>query len=157
MNGYPNPQYYSYPKSPFGDFQGSYYAGVDVPSWQQVEQFARDTAHQYLPQVDTEKAKRYAQQLKQAASKAVPRGTSLPRIPDLSFAPNINLPNIGDPGAWFGQTPQKVSDAADAAARAADAATAAAKEHEETMRIVKYAVIGVGALGGLALLWSIVR
>jgi len=25
------------------------------------------------------------------------------------------------------------------------------------MRIVKYAVIGVGALGGLALLWSIVR
>jgi len=162
MNGYPNPQYYSYPESPFGDFQGSYYAGVDVPSWQQVEQFARDTAHQYLPQVDTEKAKRYAQQLKQAAKKAVPPipSFSLPRIPDIHLPnvnlPNINLPNI-DASSWFGQTPQKVSDAADAAQRAADAAAAAAKEHEETMRIVKYAVIGVGALGGLALLWSIVR
>jgi hypothetical protein len=133
--------------------------GIDIPTWQQVEQFARDTAHQYLPQVDTEKAKRYAQQLKQAASKAMPASPSfsLPRIPNVNLSPNINLPNIGDPGAWFGQTPQKVSDAADAASRAAEAATAAAKEHEETMRIVKYAVIGVGALGGLALLWSIVK
>jgi len=134
-------------------------AGVDIPTWQQVEQFARDTAHQYLPQVDAEKAKRYAHEFKQAASKAVPSAPSfaLPRIPDVRFAPTVNLPNIGDPGAWFGQTPQKVSDAADAASRAADAATLAAKEHEETMRIVKYAVIGVGALGGLALLWSIVK
>lgn len=161
--------YYPWPPpyagmSPFGDFQGSYdpRTGLDLPSWQQVEQFARDTAHQYLPQVDTEKAKRYAQQLKQAASKAVPPvpSFSLPRISDVHL-PNINLPNINlpniDTSSWFGQTPQKVSDAADAAQRAADAATAAAKEHEETMRIVKYAVIGVGALGGLALLWSIVK
>lgn len=151
--------YYPWPPpyagmSPFGDFQGPYdpRTGLDLPSWQQVEQFAHDTAHQYLPQVDTEKVKRYAQQLKQAATKAMPSmpSLSLPRIPNVNLSPNINLPNIGDPSAWFGQTPQKLSDAADAAA-------AAAKEHEETMRVVKYAIIGVGALGGLALLWSMVK
>jgi hypothetical protein len=139
-------EYYPWPDPNYAPYyEGAYEprVGIDVPTWQQVEQFARDTAHQYLPQIDTEKLKRYAKQAQQAAP-------SLPRIPSVNLSPSINLPNVGDPSAWFGQTPQKVSDAADAAA-------AAAKEHEETMRIVKYVVVGVGALGGLALLWSIVK
>ena len=128
------------------------YAGLDWPSWQEVERRAKALAHELVPSIsppDAAKAKKYAQ--------AFGRGL-LPSVPDIHLPnvtlPNINLPNINlpniDTSSWFGQTPQKVSDAA-------DAATAAAKEHEETMRIVKYAVIGVGALGGLALLWSIAK
>jgi hypothetical protein len=130
------------------------YAGLDWPSWQEVERRAKALAHELVPSIsppDAAKAKKYAQAFGRGLLPSVP-DIHLPNVtlPNINL-PNINLPNVNlDTSSLLGQAPQKVSDAA-------DAATAAAREHEETMRIVKYAVIGVGALGGLALLWSIAK
>ncbi len=71
----------------------------------------------------------------------------------------------------LGDAPQRASKAADAAAAAADEISALSrranasldradrtmKEHEETVRIVKFAVIGIGVLGGMALIFSMVK
>lgn len=147
-------------------WSGPVYTGIDLPTWQEVEQRARAIGQKLLPPIptlspsDAAKAKKYAQTFGKSLTPSLPSLPSMPHIPDVHFPdvnlPNINLPNI-DASGLLGQTPQKVSDAADSAKQAADAGKDAAKQHEETMKVVKYVVIGVGALGGLALLWSIVK
>jgi len=96
-----------------------------------------------------------------------------------------NLPDLGSYGQRLargvgsgleslnplGDAPEKASRAADATAAAADAIAALSqranaslgradktmKEHEETVRIIKFAVIGIGALGGVTLIFSMLK
>jgi hypothetical protein len=90
-------------------------------------------------------------------------------IPDLgSYSQKLST-GVGQ--TLLGDAPQRASKAADAAAAAADAITSLSrranesldradktmKQHEETVRIVKFVVIGIGVLGGAALLFSMVK
>jgi hypothetical protein len=82
-------------------------------------------------------AQTYTQQLGQGISSAIPS-------PDLK---SLGLGNVAD----------RASSAADATREAAAAAKRAAEQHEETMKVAKYVAIGLGVLGGAALVYYLAK
>lgn len=85
------------------------------------------------------------------------------------------LPSVTAPLGSVGSAAQKAGTAADATTLAADEARKSiahvtrkadatldqinrtAKEHEETVRVVKYVMVGIAVLGGVALIYSVAK
>ncbi len=86
-----------------------------------------------------------------------------------------SIPSVTAPLGSVGSAAQKAGTAADATTLAADEARRSiahvskkadatldqiqrtAKEHEETVRVVKYVMVGIAVLGGAALIYSVVK
>lgn len=124
--------------------QDSYFVGAD---WAWPVNALDKYGHQLGQGIDSalhnlgQAAQTYAQQLGSAGqgiSQGIGKGIA-------SAIPSPDLKSLG------------LGDVADSARDAAASAKRAAEQHEETMRVAKYVVIGLGVLGGAALIYYIAK